>query len=71
MVSVGSLNLPEALLSAELKLMILERLVEQLLEDQAKTGRKLNIDIEAIRKDSLKQLKEKYPDLRIKVEDDA
>lgn len=71
MVSVGSLNLPEALLSAELKLMILERLVEQLLEDQAKTGRKLNIDIEAIKKDSLKQLKEKYPDLRIKAEDDA
>lgn len=70
MVTVGSLNLPEALLTSELKIMILERLVELLLEEHERSGRKLNIDIDSIRKDSLKQLREKYPDLRINSQDD-
>ena len=70
MVSVGSLNLPEALLNSELRIMVLERIVEQLLEEQARWGRKPNIDMDAISKESLRRLREKYPDLSIKSEDD-
>ena len=69
MVSVGSLNLPEALLNSELKIMILEAVVAQLIDSQEKTGHKLDIDIEAIRKTALKQLRDKYPDLDIKPKD--
>ena len=68
MVSIGSLNLPEALLSSQLKIMILEAVVAQLIENQERLGRKPNIDIDAIRKDALKQLREKYPDLNIESE---
>ena len=71
MVSTGSLNLPEALLSSELRIMVLERIVEQLVAEQAKTGRKLSIDLDAINRESLKKLREKYPDLTIKSEDDS
>ena len=69
MVSVGSLNLPETLLSSELRIMVLERLVEQLLEDQARLGHKPNVDMMAIRKDAIKKLRAKYPDLNIKSDD--
>ena len=68
MVTVGSLNLPEALLSSELKIMILEAVVAQLIEEQERMGRKPNINIDEIRKDSLKRLREKYPDLNIESE---
>ena len=68
MVTVGSLNLPEALLSSELKIMILEAVVAQLIEDQERMGRKPNINIDEIRKDSLKRLRDKYPDLNIESE---
>ena len=71
MVSTGSLNLPEALLSSELRIMVLERIVEQLVAEQAKTGVKLSIDLDAINRESLKKLREKYPDLTIKSEDDS
>ena len=71
MVSVGSLNLPEALLSSELRIMVLERLVTQLLEDQARMGHKPDVDMAAIRKDAMKRLRAKYPDLNIKSEDTA
>ena len=71
MVSTGSLNLPEALLSSELRIMVLEKVVELLLTEQARTGRMLSIDLEAINRDSLKKLREKYPDLIIKSEDDS
>ena len=70
MVSVGSLNLPEALLNSELRIMVLERIVEQLLEEQAKSGRKPNIDLDAINRESLMKLRKKYPDLGINFEDD-
>lgn len=70
MVSVGSLNLPETLLSSELRIMVLERLVEQLLEDQARMGHKPNVDMMAIRKDAIKRLRAKYPDMQIRVEGD-
>jgi hypothetical protein len=49
--------------------MVLERIAEQLLVEQAKTGRKLSIDLDAINRESLKKLREKYPDLTIKSED--
>ena len=71
MVSTGSLNLPEALLSSELRIMVLERIVEQLVAEQAKTGMKLSIDLDAINRESLKKLRAKYPDLTIKSEDDS
>ena len=70
MVSTKSLNLTESLLGSELRIMVLEKVVEQLLIEQAKTGRKLSIDMDAINRDSLRELREKYPDLTIKAEDD-
>ena len=70
MVSVGSLKLPDALLSAELKIMILEKVVLQLLEEQERSGRRMNIDMESLKRESLKQLREKYPDLNIRSEGD-
>lgn len=67
---VGSMNLAEAQLNSELKIMILERVVELLLENQARMGRQPDIDFEAIHQDSLKKLRDKYPDLRFKYEED-
>ena len=60
---VGSMNLAEAQLNSELKIMVLERLVEQLLENQARMGQGLKVDMKGIQKDALKQLQDKYPDL--------
>lgn len=67
---VGSMNLAEAQLNSELKIMILERVVEQLLENQARMGRQPEIDFETIHQESLKKLRDKYPDLRFKYEED-
>lgn len=67
---VGSMNLAEAQLNSELKIMVLERLVEQLLENQARMGRGLKVDMKAIQKDALKQLQDKYPDLPFTFEED-
>ncbi len=67
---VGSLNLAEAQLNSELKIMVLEQLVEQLLQNQARMGRGLNIDMKAIQNDALKKLRDKYPDLPFTFEDD-
>ena len=67
MVSVGSLNLVQALIDAELRIAVLERVVEQLINSQAQFGQKLNIDEEAIRNEALSRLREKYPDLGIKL----
>lgn len=66
---VGSMNLAEAQLNSELKIMILERVVELLLENQARMGRQPEIDFEAIHRESLKKLRDKYPDLRFKYEE--
>lgn len=67
---VGSLNLAEAQLNSELKIMVLEQLVEQLLQNQARMGRGLNIDMKAIQNDALKKLRDKYPDLPFTFEED-
>ena len=67
---VGSLNLAEAQLNSELKIMVLEQLVEQLLQNQARMGRGLNIDMKTIQKDALKKLRDKYPDLTFTFEED-
>jgi hypothetical protein len=66
MVSVGGVNLAEALVNSELRIMVLERLVEQLLENQARMGHKPDVDMTAIRKAAIKKLQAKYPDLTIK-----
>ena len=58
MVSLGSLNLADALLTSELKIMILEAVVAQLIENQERMGRKPNIDIDGIRKDALERSEE-------------
>ena len=67
---VGSMNLAEAQLNSELKIMVLERLVEQLLENQARMGQGLQVDMKGIQKDALKQLQDKYPDLPFTFEED-
>ena len=66
----GGLDLPEALLSSELRIMVLERVVELLVAEQAKSGIKLSLDLEAINRESLKKLREKYPALTIESEDE-
>ena len=67
MVSVGSLNLVQALIAAELRIAVLESVVEELINSQSQSGRKLNIDEEAMRQKALSKLQEKYPDLNIKL----
>ncbi len=70
MVSVGSLNVVQALIDAELRIAVLERVVEQLINSQPNLGQKMNIDektMEAIRNEALTLLQEKYPDLNIKL----
>ena len=67
MVTFGNLNLVQALVDAELRISILEKVVEQLINHQARFGQKPDIDLEAIRTQTLSHIQEKYPDLGIKM----
>lgn len=69
MVTVNGVNLAETLLSSELRIMVLERLVEHLLEEQARMGHRPDVDMTAIRKAALKKLRDKYPNLTINSDD--
>ena len=66
MVSIGGVNLLEALVSAEQRVAVLEKIVEALLNAGPVTNRALRVDVERIREDALADLQRKYPELGIK-----
>ena len=66
MVSIGGVNVVQSLVEADMRILVLERIVETLLNASIRTERVLNIDLEAIRDQALKDLRAKYPDLGIK-----
>ena len=66
MVSIGGVNLAQAIVEAEMRILVLERILETLLKAGVRTERMLNIDLDSIRQQALKDLQEKYPDLGIK-----
>ena len=66
MVSFGGMNIPLALVDAERRILVLEKIVEQLINHHATVGQRVNIDLSALRADALSTLQEKYPDLGIK-----
>lgn len=68
MVSVGGLDLVHAVILAELRISVLEKIVEQLVNDQTLPGQRLNIDVESVRKDALIRLQMKYPELDIRMD---
>lgn len=70
MVSVGGVDLVKELVASELRIAVLEKVVEQLVNSQVQSGQRLNIDQEAIRKEALARLNEKYPDLGIRIVQD-
>ena len=66
MVSFGSMNITQAIVDAELRILVLEKIVEQLVNHQARSGQRVNIDMPALRASALSTLQQKYPDLGIK-----
>ena len=73
MVSVCGLNLAQALVNAELRIAVLEKVVEHLINSQAHPGQRPNIDEETVRRirsEALNQLKQKYPELGITMDED-
>lgn len=63
MVSVGGVNLVQALIEAERRILVLEKIVETILN--SRTGPKYNVDLNAITEQAVKDLQSKYPDLGI------
>ena len=61
MVSVGGINLAQAILDAELRILVLEQLVQQLIINQSTHGVPLNIDMSALRDSALSTIQKKYP----------
>ena len=70
MVSVSGVNLLEALVQAELRIMILEKIVQDLINSQPVTARNFNVDMDSLRREALNDLQKKYPDLGIKKAED-
>ena len=66
MVSIGGVNVVQALVEAELRILVLERIVETLLNARVRTEKLINIDLDSVRNQALKDLQKKYPDLGIK-----
>jgi hypothetical protein len=66
MVSIGGVNVVQALVEAEIRLLVLEKVVETMLKAGIRTERLLNLDLGAIREQAVKDLQVKYPGLGIK-----
>lgn len=66
MVSIGGVNVVQALVEAEMRILVLEKIVETLINSRVRTERMVNIDLDTIRKQALKDLQIKYPSLAIK-----
>ena len=66
MVSFGSMNITQALVDAEIRILVLEKIVDQLINHQARFGQRVNIDLQSLRDSALSTLQQKYPDLGIK-----
>ena len=66
MVSIGGVNVVQSLVAAEMRILVLEKIIETLLSAGVRTEGSVNIDLDSIRKQALKDLQSKYPDLGIK-----
>ncbi len=66
MVSIGGINVVEALIQAEQRIFVLEKTVEALLNARPTTTMRLNIDVNAFRGEAVADLQRKYPQLGIK-----
>ena len=67
MVSFGSMNITQAIVDAELRIIVLEKIIERLVNQQSRiSGQRIDIDMSTIRANALNTLQEKYPDLGIK-----
>ena len=66
MVSIGGINVVEALIQAEQRIFVLEKTVEALLNARPTTTMRLNIDVSAFREEAVADLQRKYPQLGIK-----
>ena len=65
-IKVGGIDLAESTLNNELRLAVLEKLVEHLLRKLGLNAELNQEDIEGFRKEALKELQLKYPDAGIK-----
>ena len=66
MVTIGGVNVVQALVEAEMRILVLERIVETLLKSSVRTERPVDINLDSIREQALKDLQTKYPELGIK-----
>ena len=64
MVTVGGINLVKALVEAEQRILVLEKIIEIIIN--SRTGPRYHIDLEAVREKAIEDLQTKYPDLGIK-----
>ena len=65
MVSIGGVNIVEALVQAEQRIRVLEKIVEALINAKPNTIRPLRIDPNALRREAVAELQQKYPELGI------
>jgi two-component sensor histidine kinase len=66
MVSIGGVNVAQALVEAEMRILVLERIVETLINSPFLIGQRSTMDLDAIRKQAVTDLQKKYPGLGIK-----
>jgi hypothetical protein len=67
MVSISGVNVVQALVQAEMRILVLEKIVETILNSRVRTESMVTIDLKAIHDQALHDLQIKYPDLGIKV----
>ena len=63
-ISIGGIDISDALINAEYRIGILERIIEKLLR-VAPSGTLTDADMEVIRKDVVRTLQQKYPNAGI------
>jgi hypothetical protein len=61
MIKIGSINIPDAIVTTEWRLMVLERLVQELAQRSAIAPQLADM-VASFRKESLEELRKKYPD---------
>ena len=66
MVSIGGVDVVQALVEAEVRVLVLEKVVDTMLKAGIRTERSLNLDLDTIREQAVKDLQVKYPGLGIK-----
>ena len=68
MVSIGGMDITKALIEAEQRIIVLEKIIQELLNAKVRTEQMFNIDVLKMRDEAVEVLQKKYPDLGIQLQ---